>query len=548
MFIHFRLILRTTNNILSDDHSIMTNSAENNVSELTSKGSLPPKHQSGQPQGLTKKVLSIRTKLTVLSLVLIAFLTLGSSIIMIQSMDQILFEALVDRGQSLANNTATSAAYSILARDQLALDNLAAKISSSQNDIRYLAILDLDGNILAHTQLEETGSRFIQSETQPVVREQDFTMYKVERGGYSTFEFATEATFANKPVGTVVIGIDSSTLLTEKTSARNTIAIISLAVMILGAFATFFLSRMVTSPIERLAEGVSQITSGNYNVDIKSNSMDELGDLTRSFNQMSQVIHSQRKRLEDYADNLEEAYISTVRILAAALDARDNYTLGHSERVAFISILIGKRLGLDKMELKELEMACFLHDIGKIHVSDQILNKPIPLDLEEYQIIKKHPIQGADVLSLAESLHKYIPVVLHHHEWFNGQGYPHGLEGDEIDLFAQIVAIADSYDAMTSSRPYRKGSTREQAMAEIIRFSGLQFNPKLVDIFIEILNKFEDDEALFSSGGLYANQKNLFTNIAVSSYGSKRLHQSPEQGQALQLQGRNAFKGSPKIH
>ncbi|NIQ10409.1 MAG: HD domain-containing protein, partial [Gammaproteobacteria bacterium] len=110
--------------------------------------------------------------------------------------------------------------------------------------------------------------------------------------------------------------------------------------------------------------------------------------------------------------------ISTIKILAAALDARDNYTLGHSARVARLSLLIGQRLGLNEDELKELEMACFLHDIGKIHIPDVIINKPIPLNQEEVQVIKKHPEQGAAILRLADSLHKYIPAILHHHEWY----------------------------------------------------------------------------------------------------------------------------------
>jgi len=204
--------------------------------------------------------------------------------------------------------------------------------------------------------------------------------------------------------------------------------------------------------------------------------------------------------LQDYAGNLEESYLSTIRILATALDARDNYTLGHSARVARLSLLIGQRLELSNVDLKELEMACFLHDIGKIYIPDVIINKPEPLDLHEDLIVKKHPEQGAEILRLSESLHKYIPVVLHHHEWYNGMGYPHGLKGKDIHIFAQIVAIADAYDAMTTSRPYRSGCTREQASAEIIHFRGSQFSPELTDIFLVALNDYDDDLSLFADG------------------------------------------------
>jgi putative nucleotidyltransferase with HDIG domain len=481
-----------------------------------------------RPERLKKKVVSIRTKLTLLTLALIALITTGSSVVVIQNMDRVLHESLVKRGASIALSAAIPAGYSILANDQLALDNLAAKIAADQEDITYLAILDVDGDILAHSQLQETGSHFELATETPLESGPDFTMHQVVRENHPNYEFQMPIRFADNTVGSIIIGIDTVSLVAAKNFARDRIALISLAVLLCGALGTFLLSRLITAPIERLSGGVSQMATGDYQIDVKVTSQDELGELTRSFNAMSRVIMSQKNRLEGYASNLEEAYISTVRILAAALDARDNYTLGHSARVARLALLVGERLGLDSDELKELEMACFLHDIGKIHVPDRILNKPTPLDQQEYQLIKKHPLQGAEILQLAESLHKYIPVVMHHHEWFNGQGYPHGLKGDDIHLYAQIVAIADSYDAMTSSRPYRKGCTRQEATAEIIKFRGLQFSPDLVDKFLESLNAFEDDQILFASGGTHEAHLFLHINTPADSAAAHRLRTNAE--------------------
>jgi HD-GYP domain-containing protein (c-di-GMP phosphodiesterase class II) len=217
---------------------------------------------------------------------------------------------------------------------------------------------------------------------------------------------------------------------------------------------------------------------------------------------MAMTIRAQRESLEGSACELEESYLSTVRILAAALDARDNYTLGHSARVAMLSLRVGRRLGLGAGVLKELEMACFLHDIGKIRVSDHILNKPAPLQADEIRLIGLHPDQGAEILGLADSLHKYVPVVRHHHERYDGSGYPAGLKGEEIPLFAQIVAIADAYDAMTTSRPYRPGRSRDEAIGEILAFRGTQFAPHLTDLFIEALH--EDADMEFSLIGVAA--------------------------------------------
>ncbi|MGK2905381.1 MAG: HD domain-containing phosphohydrolase [Desulfuromonadales bacterium] len=481
------------------------------LSPFGKRTSIPEDHPV-RPGGPKRKVVSIRLKLTILTLAMIALITTGSSMVAIQGMDRELLDSLVKRGESIALSAAIPAGYSILTGDRLALDNLAAKIVASQEDLVYLAILDNDSNILAHNKLAETGSLFETAAGAPLEHGPDFTMHRIDREGLASYEFRAPIQFAENQVGSIIVAIDAATLQAAKDLARRRILLISLTVLAFGALCTFILSRLITAPIERLAAGVSQITSGNYRVAVKVSSRDELGELTRSFNEMSRMIMSQQENLGGYASNLEEAYISTIRILAAALDARDNYTLGHSARVARLSILIGQGRGLTAEMLKELEMACFLHDIGKIHVPDVIINKPFPLNLQESRIIKQHPQQGADILHLAESLHKYIPVVLHHHEWYNGKGYPHGLQGNEIHIYAQIVSIADTYDAMTSSRPYRKGCSKDEAAAEIKRFRGIQFNPELTDIFLVALKDYEDDQALSSIGVPYETQHFLYNH------------------------------------
>jgi putative nucleotidyltransferase with HDIG domain len=241
-----------------------------------------------------------------------------------------------------------------------------------------------------------------------------------------------------------------------------------------------------TRPIERLADGVSRLQKDEYVEDVPVRSHNELGMLIRNFNKMARTIQKQKASLQGSAEDLESSYNDIVRILAAALDARDNYTYGHSARVARFAIAVAERLEFTREELKELEMGCLLHDIGKIHVRDAVLNKQYSLDQKEFREISQHPLLGSQILELAPSLHKYIPGVKHHHERFDGTGYPDQLSGDEIPLHAQILALADTYDAMTSSRPYRKGLSQEKALAEIRRCSGSQFNPKLAEIFIDV--------------------------------------------------------------
>jgi putative nucleotidyltransferase with HDIG domain len=509
------------------------------MSQVTSKSKSPsngllPPQQQGQPartSRLSLRAVNIRVKLTLLTLAMIALITTGSSLVAIENLDQELFNNLAKRGASIALSAAIPAGYSILADDRLALDNLAAKIEASQEDIIYVAILDNDSTVLAHNQLSETGMAFETTNGPSLLSASNFTMQQVNRNGLSSYEFKSPIEFADNRVGQIVVGIDTQMLHAAKESVRRRILMLSLAVLAIGSMGAFMLSKLFTAPIERLAAGVSEITAGHYHVEVKVTSKDELGRLTQSFNDMSKVIMSQKQHLEDYSHNLEESYVSTIKILAAALDARDNYTLGHSARVARLSLLIGQRLGLNDAELKDLEMACFLHDIGKIHIPDVIINKPVPLNHEETHIIKKHPEQGAAILRLAESLHKYIPVILHHHEWYNGQGYPHGLQGDEINIFAQIVSIADTYDAMTTSRPYRKGCSREEATAEIMKYRGTQFNPELADIFLVALDYYDDHQDLFSSGGQHETNHFQYPHSASITDDINRMRFTPPRHQ-----------------
>jgi HD-GYP domain-containing protein (c-di-GMP phosphodiesterase class II) len=466
-----------------------------------------PLYAGGEPrarQRLAATFLSrlggIRCKLALVTLALFALITTGSSLVATRILNDSLLRSLVQRGRSLAISATTPAGYSILSGDRLALDNLAAKIGESQEGVVYLAILDTQDTILAHSRSGSVGGTFERLAGTAVAMEPLTAVRKVRREGRSCFEFSSPILFAGSRLGEVVVGIDTAAYQAAKSSARNKIILISLFAMGVGMAGTLLLATLFTTPIKRLAAGVARIRSGDYGVEVEVASRDELGELTASFNAMARTIREQRESLESSTRDLEESYLSTVRILAAALDARDNYTLGHSARVATLALRVGSRLGLQSGALKALEMACFLHDIGKIRVPDHILNKPAPLQANEVCLIGLHPEQGAEILGLAESLHKYVPVVRHHHERYDGSGYPAGLKGEEIPLFAQIVAIADAYDAMTTSRPYRPGRSRDEAIAEIMAFRGTQFAPFLTDLFIEALH--EDEQMEFSLFGV----------------------------------------------
>lgn len=188
-------------------------------------------------------------------------------------------------------------------------------------------------------------------------------------------------------------------------------------------------------------------------------------------------------------NKLQNLFVESITALANAIDARDPYTRGHSERVAAFSVLIAERLNFTAEEIWNLRNAALLHDIGKIRIRDNILNKPDKLSNEEYEEMQRHAVYGAGIMMPVKSFRPLIPYILHHHEWYNGSGYPDRKRGNEIPLCARIICVADSFDAMTSDRPYRKGMSIEKAIKIVRENRGSQFDPDIADIFIELYHE-----------------------------------------------------------
>lgn len=183
---------------------------------------------------------------------------------------------------------------------------------------------------------------------------------------------------------------------------------------------------------------------------------------------------------------LNITYKNTIHSISKAVDARDQYTSGHSDRVAKLSVAIGQALNLPKEQLETLELAALFHDVGKIGIPDYILNKPGKLTDEEFDKIKEHPSIGVDILKTIDFLNQTFPMILHHHEKYGGGGYPYGIKGSDIPLESRIICVADSYDAMTSNRPYRKALSHEAAVNELSKYKDIQFDSNIVDAFLKI--------------------------------------------------------------
>ncbi|HZI95004.1 MAG TPA: HD domain-containing phosphohydrolase [Patescibacteria group bacterium] len=210
-----------------------------------------------------------------------------------------------------------------------------------------------------------------------------------------------------------------------------------------------------------------------------------LGDLQVRNLELSATLRDLQKANKQIDVN----YVETLQSLATALEAKDAYTAGHSERVARWGMMIARKIGLSDGEVEEIRRVALLHDIGKIGMPERILNKPGALTREELELVKSHPVTGAQILQPIRSFHHCIPIVRHHHEWFNGRGYPDRVGGQELPLSVWIAATADAFDAMTSNRPYRRMQTMEFAFQQLTAGMGTQFNPECVKALVDLLKE-----------------------------------------------------------
>jgi putative nucleotidyltransferase with HDIG domain len=257
--------------------------------------------------------------------------------------------------------------------------------------------------------------------------------------------------------------------------ALGTIACGSFVLALLGSL---WLARMLAEPIDRASKAIATMTAArDFRRTIEpTGTSRELDALAGAFNDLMQGLAAAEAETR-------AAYLGAIRALAAALDARDPYTAGHSERVSAYSVMIGRHMGLGDAEVDVLRLGALLHDIGKIGLTDEILRKPGALTADEFEQIKRHPALGARILRQVPFLAPHLPIVELHHERPDGKGYPFGLRAEDIPIAARIVHVADAFDAMTSARAYRPSRPAVAAIAELRRYSGTQFDPASVDAF-----------------------------------------------------------------
>jgi putative nucleotidyltransferase with HDIG domain len=239
-------------------------------------------------------------------------------------------------------------------------------------------------------------------------------------------------------------------------------------------------ARRITNPLEVLTESSHAIARGDFSQRVDLKSRTEIGELASTFNFMSQELEHFVEDLKRAAAENRELFMGSIQMLAGAVDEKDPYTRGHSDRVTRYSMLIAKEIGMSDEFQETVRVAAQLHDVGKIGIEDRILKKPGALTAEEFDVMKTHTTKGANILRPVAQLKEMIPGIELHHESLDGRGYPHGLKADEIPLLPRIIAVADTFDALTTNRPYQQARSSEEALGVIRSLSGKRLDPAAV--------------------------------------------------------------------
>lgn len=298
-------------------------------------------------------------------------------------------------------------------------------------------------------------------------------------GAYSTVPVSDQMLFG------VITMQDEAKALASVGEMRTQTWLISLAFALMALLVGSFAARSLTAPILKLSSATERIAAGDLTTRVESSGIREIGTLGDSFNTMTDKLEEHIANLARAARENRELFVGTVKALAAAIDGKDKYTRGHSERVARISVAIGKQMGLPEDELEALRISALLHDVGKIAIDDSILKKPAALTAEEFEIMKTHPVKGYKIMSQIPAMKDFLPGMYMHHEMVNGQGYPQGLKDADIPLQAKIVSVADTFDAMTIDRPYSKGMLLPDALRRIREFVGTRYDGRVVEALVQ---------------------------------------------------------------
>jgi HD-GYP domain-containing protein (c-di-GMP phosphodiesterase class II) len=261
---------------------------------------------------------------------------------------------------------------------------------------------------------------------------------------------------------------------------QHTARLLALAAVLASIMVSFYAARRIANPLKVLTESSRAIARGDFSKRVELRSRTEIGELASTFNMMSDELQQFVQDLQRAAEENRALFLGSIQMLSGAVDEKDPYTRGHSDRVTRYSLLIAREMKLDDNFLETLRISAQLHDVGKIGIEDHILKKPGALTPEEFEIMKTHTTKGANILRPVSQLKEMLPGIELHHEALDGRGYPYGLKGDQIPLLARVIAVADTFDALTTNRPYQRAYEPPEALRIINNLVGKRLDPEAV--------------------------------------------------------------------
>jgi HD-GYP domain-containing protein (c-di-GMP phosphodiesterase class II) len=272
---------------------------------------------------------------------------------------------------------------------------------------------------------------------------------------------------------------------------QRTARLLALAAVLLSIFVSIFAARRITNPLEILTQSSRALARGDFSKRVHLWSRTEIGELAQTFNTMSEELERFVEDLKRAADENRALFMGSIQMLAGAVDEKDPYTRGHSDRVTRYSMMIAKEMKLPPAFMETLQISAQLHDVGKIGIEDHILKKPGALTAEEFEVMKTHTTKGANILRPVTQLAEMLPGIELHHEALDGRGYPYGLQGDQIPMLARVIAVADTFDALTTNRPYQQAHTPDQALQIIQNLAGKRLDPDAVKALLAVYARGE---------------------------------------------------------
>jgi HD-GYP domain-containing protein (c-di-GMP phosphodiesterase class II) len=272
---------------------------------------------------------------------------------------------------------------------------------------------------------------------------------------------------------------------------QRTARLLAIAAVLLSIFVSIIAARRITNPLQVLTESSRALAKGDFSQRVHLWSRTEIGELAQTFNTMSEELERFVEDLKRAAEENRALFMGSIQMLAGAVDEKDPYTRGHSDRVTRYSLMIAKEMDLPGAFMEILQVSAQLHDVGKIGIEDHILKKPGALTEEEFEVMKTHTTKGANILRPVTQLAEMLPGIELHHEALDGRGYPYGLKGDQIPLLARVIAVADTFDALTTNRPYQQAHTPDQALQIIKNLAGKRLDPAAVAALLAVYERGE---------------------------------------------------------